>query len=420
MEENGVMTFEEAIERLEALINYERTGLSRITTLEPYFSFLRSIGDPQTKVPNPILIAGTKGKGSTAHFIFSILRSAGLSVGLYTSPHLTSWRERIEVDGKKISEDDFARLIPLPRGGGGFRTVFETITALAFLYFIERGVDCSVLEVGLGGRLDATNVVEPLVSVITQLGLDHTAILGNTVEEIAKEKAGVMYTGVPVVCLQGEGFCVLERRSYEVSAPLVPVPLVEDVCVEWDGTSFVFEGQRFKTRMRGAHQAQNACCAIVASKIWAERRGLSLGLAPIQEGVESAYIPGRIDVLRRNPLFLVDGSHNPASVKALVDFLERVGGVPQPVFVFSCLKNKDVAGMARVIGEMAEEVWVVPIDSPRAESVDVIRDVFLALGLPVRTVGCLEEALLKLKDRNVVVCGSLYLAGEALRWFSQV
>jgi dihydrofolate synthase/folylpolyglutamate synthase len=396
---------------------------------------MEALGSPQQRFRS-VLIAGTNGKGSTASTLASVLRTGGHRVGLYTSPHLTRVNERVRIDGQDITDDDFAtyyfRVDDCARklvAEGRLQwhpSFFETMTALAFLEFAEREVDIAVLEVGMGGRLDATNIVEPLVSVITDISLDHTEWLGGTIAEIAREKSGILReNGVLVTLPQhpeanqtiGEAAVALHARGVN-AAEYVPVRGSESGG-EYELTIL---GERILIAppLAGSHQHRNVALAIAAAVELSNYHGYKLSADQIAEGVHATRWPGRLERFSRpgQPDVLMDVAHNPAGAWALRSALSHLD--PQPgtmTAVFGCLKDKAFSEMAQILFPMFETVVLTEVPSPRSASLSDLRKAAAATGVQVMTAANPQEALARAMeitppDGIVVVAGSVYLAGE--------
>lgn len=376
-------------------------------------------------------VAGTKGKGSTSTFLASCLRAAGRRVGLYTSPHLCHLGERIAVGGRAASEADlgatFEAIEPVleaMREAGERFTFFEVLTALAFERFRAEGVEVAVVEVGLGGRLDSTNVVRPEVCVITSIGLDHTDKLGTTCAAIAREKAGILKPGVPAVVgrLPPEAAVVIHEVARERGAPLFSAPAdlgAEIVSVTESGTiAHIRTPNRFlhevRLRLLGRHMAENAALAAAAVEILGPISGEA-----IRAGLAEAWIGARFQVLRGAPTVVVDGAHNPDAIAALEATLRDVYPAVRPVVVFGALRDKDVAGMIAGIARFATALVAAPCGSPRETPPEEIGRMAAAAGLWTEVAPSATAALMAARRRAgegglVLVCGSLYLAGAIL------
>jgi dihydrofolate synthase/folylpolyglutamate synthase len=386
------------------------------------------LGNPERRL-NFIHIAGTNGKGSTAAFTASILQAAGFRVGLYTSPHLLSFGERIQVNGRPMTEEEIADgltvLQPLlkeveQRPGGAAPTFFEVVTALTLWHFEREEVQMVVWETGLGGRLDATNIVTPVVSVITSVGMDHTQYLGNEVSQIAAEKAGIIKPGVPVVSsVEGkEAIQVVRAVAEREQAPLTRIGL--DVEVENKGLRAgkqwaEIEGQSYGLGLWGAHQVRNAACAYAAVKIVAGDHGEKLvASGAIQKGLAETTWPGRFQVIKGSPLIILDGAHNPAAVGELLATWEAACGRQPYHLIWGVLADKEYEVMARQLQERAAAVTLVKVANERTVDPEQLRSFFPEK--QVHVAASLADALTEAKKgtRPVLVTGSLFLVAEAL------
>jgi dihydrofolate synthase / folylpolyglutamate synthase len=406
----------------------ESVGLRRTEAL------LQMLDFPDTRYPT-IHIAGSKGKGSTAAMLDSVLRAAGYRVGLYTTPHLHTFRERIQINGSPISEAMFgeltAEIIPLNQRLAdehpewGEATAFEVSTALAFLAFARAPVDVGVIEVGLGGRLDATNVIKPLLSVISSISLDHTSILGDTLAEIASEKGGIIKAGRPVISArqQLEAAETLQRIADERGSELVLGGR------EWmsTGTTRDFtvsgpDGQidGLLCGLAGQHQVQNAGLAVTALQALGQR-GFRLPEEAIRSGIASVWWPGRFEIANQSPLIIVDGAHNVDSCERLVDALAEEYPGHRVSLVVGIARDKDVEGMLRVLAQASSRIIVTASRSPRATDPASLVELVKALAPSVdaSAADSVRDALAGLmaapvQDKHVIcVTGSLYAVGEA-------
>lgn len=395
---------------------------------------MEALGNPQLRFPS-VLIAGTNGKGSTSATLASILQAGGYRTGLYTSPHLTRVNERVRIDGEDISDDDLAaiyfrvddcarRLVDEGRLKS-HPSFFEAMTALAFLAFAEKGVEIAVLEVGMGGRLDATNIVEPLVSVITDISLDHQEWLGNTIGEITREKAGILRSeGVLVTLPQhpeanqaiGEAAMALNVRGVNAADYL---PARDD-----EGSSYPLRvlGEQIvvASHLAGAHQRRNVALAIATAVELCNRFGYKITAEQIANGIRATRWPGRLERLSRagRADVILDVAHNPAGAWALRSALSHIE--PQPgtmTMVFGCLKDKAFAEMAQILFPLFETVVVTEVSSPRTALLTEIKAAAETTGARVLTALGAKEALaialeLTPADGLVAVAGSVYLVGE--------
>lgn len=404
----------------------KRPGLSRIRAL------LARLGNPQDQL-RFIHIAGTNGKGSTAAMLSSVLQAAGYRAGLFTSPYITRFNERMRADGKMITDDELieltARVRPhlatLPEAP----TEFEMITAIAFLYFLEKRCDVVVLEAGLGGRLDSTNVIRaPEAVILTAIGLDHTELLGDTIEKIAHEKAAIIKKGTSVVLsAQDEAVTrIVQERCMEEEAPLVVTdPTQWRVTAAWDGLTFDYrQRQGLLLRLFGAYQMQNAAAALDAIDVLV-KKGFPIGEDAIRAGLANVSWPGRFEVLQRAPLLLLDGAHNPNGIAALAESLRLYFPGKKIVFVMGALKDKDYTSMIRMLVPLASRFITVTPQNARALSSAALRETILSVydgevtdagevksGLDVMTRLCDENSV-------VCVCGSLYMVSEVRAYFGK-
>jgi dihydrofolate synthase/folylpolyglutamate synthase len=342
-------------------------------------------------------VAGTNGKGSTCAMLDAVLRAAGHRSGLYTSPHLVDFRERIRVNGERIPEADVARILTRLRdatsGWAHAPTYFELSTALALRHFADAGAELVVLETGMGGRLDSTNAVTPIVSVITPIAMDHAQWLGDTLAKIAAEKAGILKPGVSAVSATQElgAATVLEARAREVGAPL----------------EFVREPFPGHVGLAGSHQKENAALAVAALR--AAR--IDIPDAALRQGLATMQWPGRFQ--RLGDRFVLDGGHNPHAAAQLVRTWREEFGEERPLVIFSALGDKEYAAMLETLAAIADELWIVPVRSARATEPETLA---AAAPVPARIFESLDAALAEAKsrDRRVLVTGSLFLVGEAL------
>ena len=374
-------------------------------------ALMRALGEPQQRFRS-VHVAGTNGKGSVCARIERVLREAGLRTGLFTSPHLVDFRERIRVDGRWADEDRLAQRLEhiqaLPEGRD--RTFFEVCTALAFDDFAARGVEWAVVEVGLGGRLDCTNVIAPEVCAITSIGLDHTEILGDTIEQIAAEKAGIIKPGVPVVVAPG-----LEERALAVIAGVAQSRGAELVPARPARGGAAPDEPRFP----GAHQRANLATALTVIEIL-ERHGLPIPPGAIQRGLEHARWPGRFEPCPAQPRLWWDGAHNLDGVRALIDAWAETHDEAPAVVVLALSRDKDAAAMVRAIADAWPETFTVMTRSrsERALAPEELARVARAAGLANETAddvpGALRRALGRAPDGLVLLTGSLFAIGEAM------
>jgi dihydrofolate synthase/folylpolyglutamate synthase len=449
------MTYRSSLDFLDSLVNYEKlAGPRNEFKLDNIRRLLELAGNPQRKIRNVILVAGTKGKGSVCYMLDAALRGCGLSTGMFISPHVLDVRERIQLDGKPIPKSLFASLVArlapfvasvrpsslVPRPDAVAVSYFEMTTAMAFLLFAERQPDYSIAEVGLGGRLDATNLSEPMVSVITRIGYDHVKVLGNTLTKIAAEKAGIMRRGRPVVIgeQEPEALAALKCKARESGARLiqaqsvVSVPSVEPTA---DGLSVrarcPFWAGAIRLPLLGYHQVENCKTALtVLSGLSIDERRIKF--KGVARGMGTVTIPARCQVVRQRPLTIVDSCHNPESGRALanvlrvhIPMLRSANRQSQKVIlVYGSLSGKLVAETVAPLAPYVEQAILVQPDNPRAMPLAELESVFTGLHIPYLTADSVRSALssarasslsLQPSSLPVVVAGSFYLAGEVLK-----
>ena len=396
-------------------------------------SLLQRLGSPQKSYPC-VLVAGTKGKGSTVAFVAEGLRAAGYRVGRYTQPHLIDWRERTWVDGALITPEEVVELVERIRpevealegtvGELGGITTYEVGTALTLSYFAERKVEIAVLEIGVGGRLDALNAVDPVLSVVTSISLDHVDVLGHSLEEIAAEKAGIFRWKVPAVTARQrpEVLEVLRHQAVESGA------LLHEVGRDWRwssapgdetfrvvGPEGVLEDLRIP--LLGDHQRENATTAVAALQLLGGQ-GFRVEEEAIRRGLASVKWPGRIQVVRERPTVVVDAAHNADSAARLMDTVRSRFRFQRLVLVFGASGDKDIAGMASVLGPAAHLVVVTSSGHRRAADLDMLATEmrrFATVEVAAEPAVALHRALeMASEDDLVLVAGSVFLAGRAI------
>lgn len=390
---------------------------------------MRSLGDPQRGFP-VVLIAGTNGKGSTAAFLQSMARAAGYRTGFYSSPHLESVEERLRIDGRAITSDRLAALLErvvglAERSLGHAPTYFEAMTVAAFLYFSEERVDLAVIEVGMGGRLDATNTADPVLSLVTDIALDHQEHLGSTLAAIAREKAGIFRRGRPglIWITAPEAEASLTAAAAEAGAELesaratVRVVDVEDRALDGQTIHLAAANGEYhlETALLGFHQVRNLGLAVRAAERLRQLGWERLDAGAVARGAAACRWPGRLEVvaLADGRRVIFDGAHNPAGVEVVTNFLERLG---RPVdLLFGALADKDVARMLPPLAARSGQITLTRAPSPRALAPEALAA--LIPGRPAMLEPEPEAALeraLAAGARPLLVCGSLYLVG-ALR-----
>lgn len=433
------MNYQQALDYIYSYIDYEVE--SRLVYNEANYDLRRMqellarLGNPHLKARS-VHIAGTKGKGSVAAMVASVLDAAGYTTGLYTSPHLTFLNERIRVDGMPISDGELVALVERlkpdveavhRKATYGDLTTFEFLTALAFAYFELKGVDFQVLEVGLGGRLDATNVIQPEVCIITSISFDHTDVLGNSLPEIAAQKAGIIKPG---------GVVVTSPQLDEVAW------LIEDTCrdrgarlvrvggdVTWQSLDFDSDRQLFQVKGRlggykislpllGRYQLENAATAVAALEVLAER-GYDISPDSIIGGLARVRWPGRFQVLGHHPLLVVDGAHNPDSARKLRQSLEEYFDFDRAILVIGTSFDKDIAGIVAELFHLFDKVIVTRSRHPRAVDPALVIAEFARHGVEAQVAGdvpsalSLSQALAGDKDL-ICVTGSLFVVAEVI------
>lgn len=426
------MSYSAAIQSLYGLSAelHSKSGSARHKfRLEDMRALVDGLGNPQSRFP-AILIAGTNGKGSTSATLSSILIAAGYRTGLYTSPHLIRANERIRIQGNEIPEDDFARLYFFIEDrartmveAGSLPTMpsfFETMTALGFLYFAENAVDIAVLEVGMGGRLDATNVVEPLVSVITDISLDHTEWLGNTIGEIAREKAGILrHKGIMVTLPQHpEANQALGEIAVPLEVHAVSAAAYVPAQGPMQGTAYpvavLGETITVDSPLVGAHQQRNIALAIATAIELSNKYSYNIAAQQIEQGIRLTHWPGRMEQLTAD--LWVDVAHNPAGAWALRSTVSQLIGQPGTL-VFGCLADKAIEEMAQILFPLFQRVILVEVNSPRAAKMDHMMAAAELTGAKTFQASDVKEALERAREltpakEQIVICGSVYLVGE--------
>lgn len=460
------MSYQSAIDHLAAMAPElaTQTGQTRRKfSLEEVATLLAALGNPQRTFPS-VLIAGTNGKGSTAATLASILSASGLRTGLYTSPHLARPNERIRIDGVEISDGDFAEDFFRVRAAGQKLveekklaqppSFFETLTAMAFLHFAEPAIDIAVLEVGLGGRLDATNVVDPLLSIITDISLDHMEWLGNTITDITREKAGILRTGGTLVTLpqhpeanQVLGEVAMSLSVLGVSAvpympatdPRQPVETTSDQAQTTPQPAGNADQQHpykvdvlgqsieVASPLRGAHQHRNVALAIAAAVELAISHGFAVTPKSIADGIRNTRWPARLERIQvenahdhKTTEFILDVAHNPAGAWALrAGLRDMLPGQRLGTLIFSCLRDKPVVEMAHILFPIFDQVIFAPIHSSRATPVRDLLAAAASTGTPAFAASSVSQALeLALEHAEahpsgpIVVSGSVYLVGD--------
>ena len=436
------MNYKAALAYIDTFINSERSPdfsrQARFYNLERISHLLTQLGNPHRQL-KVVHVAGSKGKGSTAALIASILTHAGYKTGLFTQPHLISPRERCRINSRLISEEEFARSVdrlkPSIEAMGELKSIgrvsfFEIYTALAFSYFADNAVDFAVIEVGLGGRLDATNVVDPLVSVITPISLEHTAILGDTHEAIAKEKAEIIKPNRPVVLAPQipEAQAVFEDVAADRDAPIDAVG--RDIHLkrkDWNisGQTFDLTTQSafypdLFLPLLGEHQAFNAATA-VASIERIRKEGYRFPETSIYDGLREVRWPGRMQVVGRSPVILLDGAHSPTSAEALCKAIREIFRYRRLILVVGLMRDKDLQAIGQVLCPFAAEIITTQaFDNPRVIPAEEIAQAWLETGANFHVCPSVREAIplaqsIATPSDLICIAGSIYIVGEAMK-----
>jgi dihydrofolate synthase / folylpolyglutamate synthase len=441
---DSVNSFSRAMRFLNTLSDYERLRIVRYNTetfsLDRMRSLLKKLGNPHNKFRS-VHVAGTKGKGSTCAMVASMLQACGYKVGLYTSPHLVDIRERIQINGEMISRADFSRharaLEPIVAHSRPVPTYFDALTAMAFKHFAEEKIDIGVIETGLGGRLDSTNVITPEVTAITSISRDHMAQLGPTVRHIAAEKAGIFKPGIPAVSViqDPDAEAVLKSVAEKIGAPL-------DICGQTVEFSYRFESSRMlgphnrvclttpnskfehlAVPMIGEHQAINCGLALcIIDKL--KTRGIAINDTRAMEGLAKVQVPGRMEMLSQEPRIIADGAHNAASLDALLRAIGQHIPYDSMVLIFGCCADKDVPGMLERITSGADKVIFTRVDNIRSADPHELAARYVELyGKMAQVAETLDDALsiayrAVTKEDLITITGSFYLVGESKKYFA--
>jgi dihydrofolate synthase / folylpolyglutamate synthase len=413
-----MFSYPDSVRFLYALGNEIKTakfGLERIRAV------LNALGNPEGAY-RVVHVAGTNGKGSTCAMIDAGLRAAGVRTGLFTSPHLIEPTERIQIDGIEVTRDQFQRAFMVVHEIAEtldldcHPTYFEMVTAMAFWLFREMRVETAVFEVGLGGRLDATNVVEPALTVITPIDFDHEAYLGHTIEAIAGEKAGILKPGIPAVFARQrpEALAVLEARAAELGVPVTRADHFELRDLEIDARGSRFSVSQFRglhCPLAGAHQVDNAVTATLALQ--------QLGVSP--RGIEDARWPGRLEQVAPNPDVILDGAHNPAGARALARHLQRFYSHRKIWMIYGAMRDKSIEEISAILFPIAQELIFTAPDMPRALRPEALVEI-AGRGEAAATISDALQLARSRADADdvIVITGSLFLVGEARSLFQSV
>ncbi len=423
------MNYNEALEYIHSVAWMgSRPGLSRTVEL------LKLLGNPEKDIKF-VHVAGTNGKGSTCSMLNSVLIEAGCNVGLYTSPYIVRFNERMQVNGEPISDNELAELTeivkPLAESMEDKPTEFELITALSFLYFKRHNCDVVVLEVGMGGRLDSTNVIEsPLVSVITGVAVDHIAVLGTTVPQIAVEKAGIIKEGRPVVYggRDDSAFEVISEKAKECSSELTRTKLdtIKINSVGIEGINFDYSGyNNLEISLCGSYQPENAATVIETVRALREC-GFEITENQLRAGLKNARWRARFEVLSTDPVVIFDGSHNLQGITGAVGSIKEFFGDDKVVLLMGVLADKDYRDMVSLLAPLAESAFTVMPNSPRALKSDELAKVFANFNVNATPFDDIESGVAsayeraKTQNMPLVMLGSLYMYGDVYNAFKKI
>ncbi|PKL46572.1 MAG: bifunctional folylpolyglutamate synthase/dihydrofolate synthase [Planctomycetes bacterium HGW-Planctomycetes-1] len=450
-------TVKQALEYLFTRTDYEKQSRLRynVTTfsLERMEKLLSLVANPHKKLATAH-IAGSKGKGSTATMLARMLQANGYSVGLYTSPHVVDLHERIEINGKRITDSELTALVnriyaPVEKmakthstssgqahstssGQADQPTFFEIFTAMAFLYFVDKKVDIAVVETGLGGRLDSTNVLEPAVVGITSISIDHQNLLGKTIDCIAKEKAGVIKKGIPIITVPQEALAMKEikKQALAVKAPLSVTGKDIDFSYRFESsreygphtriclTTPTSKFEHLRVPLPGEHQALN-CGLAIAMLDSLKASGYKIDDAKAIAGLKDIKMPGRMEIIHTDPRILIDGAHNAASIRALIQAIGQHVPYDSMIVIFGCGQDKDVRGMLEQLQYGADKVIFTRSNSPKAMYPQDLADMYTEIcGKMCQTAMSLRESLRIAssaisKEDLICITGSFYLVGQA-------
>ncbi|MFQ6083311.1 MAG: bifunctional folylpolyglutamate synthase/dihydrofolate synthase [Candidatus Aminicenantia bacterium] len=428
------MNYQEALLYLQSIEKYGiKFGLDNVETI------LSEFDNPHTKFPS-ILVGGTNGKGSVCAMLAEVLKRHNYKVGLYTSPHLIEVRERIKINNTSIPPYQLARFLILIKKKiaqllaeekiDAHLTYFEVLTVCAFLYFFQKKVDIAVLEVGMGGRLDATNVVHPIVSIITNISKDHQDFLGNSLGKIAFEKAGIIKKNVPIVCgcKKGIAYQIIKERAKEINAPFYDLKNKKKYKIKKINHRYLVEScinnhyYQFRPGLLGQHQVENAIIAISALELISQK-WKKLDESKIIKGIEEVNWPGRLEIISAKPKILLDGAHNLEGIKAIKKFIKDF--IPGPItLVFAIMKDKEIEKITQSIFPIAKNVILTKFPYYRAADpkkfkrlASQFEDKIIIEYTPLKA---LEKAKqLSSPDETILVTGSLYLVGEIKKYLTQ-
>lgn len=428
------MNYQEAIDWIHSREKFKvKPGLKRMEWM------MQKLGNPHESL-SAIHVAGTNGKGSTVSFLRNLLQSQGYNVGTFTSPYIIQFNERISTNGNPISDSDLASLVTeikpladqLKKTSLGEPTEFEVITAMAMLYFYHQKLDYVLFEAGLGGRYDSTNIIEPIISLITNIGLDHMNILGGTYEQIAYEKAGIIKPQTPVICgvKQPDALKVIERQATDLGAPLYVINYHFDSETKGEESGnerFLFKSATFhsgilKSPMRGEHQVDNAALAIQAMETLRDS-GHDIDRNLYGNGINNTFWPARFETIRKLPLTIIDGAHNEEGTRALVNTVKRYYGDKKIYLVYAALEDKPVKKMLDMMEDIVEKAIFTTFDFPRAmkpeelKRLSSIEDAHCFSDYKHAVDFATEQVT---DDELILITGSLYFISNIRKYFELV
>ncbi len=426
------MNFKECVKYVESSRREKRDFVDLSTIKE----LLQRLQNPQNSFKS-VHVAGTNGKGSVCSFIESALRKQGYKTGLFVSPYIEVFNERIQINRQNITDSSFAKTATkviktaedMQSDGYPLASFFELITAIAFVIFKENKVDIAVVETGIGGTLDATNIINPIVSVITTIAYDHMNILGNTIDQIASNKAGIIKENSPVItALQkyDEAYAVLLNTAKEKNAPLFSVSKsnMQINYIGFDGCRFNFRydtiNAQIETKLIGFHQVQNAACAFLSLCVINQYTDVKLSSESILNGIKEAEWIARMEIVSKDPLTIIDGAHNVQAAEALVETINSFIPIGKVNVIFGVLSKKNYLPMAKIISKIAEKVYTVTIGEEGSAEGNMLAEELRNENIDAVCIGDLIYTYNKLRENNnipVLICGSLYLSGKARKLF---
>ncbi|MCF7810748.1 bifunctional folylpolyglutamate synthase/dihydrofolate synthase [bacterium] len=440
------MTYQQAISHLNSFINFERLPELNYNTrdkdIDDFRNLLDLLGNPHFDYPT-IHIAGTKGKGSTAAMLASVFQAAGYKVGLYTSPHLISVRERIRINGRMVSKQEFTLYIKqisdtLTKSDvnlrTAYRTVFEHLTAAAMLHFSRKKVDVAIFEAGLGGKLDSTIVLNPILSILTPIGLDHTAILGETISEITSDKAHIIKQSTPVVSSQQtpEAKSQIVKRSKSALSSLSFAPGRDEFEVIESNYKYQLvrtsrnwlNSSAIRINLAGQFQLDNLSTVLDSIEIL-RKSGFNINRQAILRGLLKVRWAGRLQYIKSKPPIILDGSHNELALGVLIDAVMKLNGFKGISVIFSAIRGKPAIQMLKMLSKISETIFLVPLSFPKALPLEELFSIAQSEGITCQKCNDINAAIDQAKNRadpnnTILITGSLYLVGEVLRYLRKI